>query len=63
MGMALDEPSEDDQVFQESGITFAINKELFEQTKPIRVDFVETARSSGYKISANLANSCGSCSC
>ena len=62
--MALDEPQEDDKVFEESGITYAINKDLYEQVKPINVDYVQTPRGSGYKITSNLApNSCGSCSC
>ncbi len=63
MGMALDEPKEDDQVFDESGITYVINKELFEQVKPIQVDYVQTPRGAGYRITANLAKGCGSCSC
>jgi iron-sulfur cluster assembly protein len=61
--MALDEPREDDEVFKESGITYAVNKQLFEQVKPIDIDFVNTPRGSGYRISANLAKECGSCSC
>jgi len=61
--MALDEPQEDDQVFDESGITYIVNKQLFEQVKPIQIDFVKTERGAGYRISANLARACGSCSC
>jgi iron-sulfur cluster assembly protein len=61
--MALDEPREDDQVFDESGITYIVNKQLFEQVKPIQIDFVKTDRGSGYRISANLAMVQGSCSC
>ena len=61
--MALDEPREDDQVFDESGITYIVNKQLFEQVKPIQIDFVKNDRGSGYRISANLSKACGSCSC
>ena len=61
--MALDEPREDDRVFDESGITYIVNKQLFEQVKPIGIDFVKTDRGSGYRISANLAKVRGSCSC
>ena len=61
--MALDEPKEDDQVFDESGITYIVNKELFEQVKPIQIDFVESDRGSGYRISADLSKVRGSCSC
>ena len=63
LGLALDEPREDDQVFKEKGFTFAVNKELFEQVKPIHIDFVSTPQGSGYKISGNISSSCGSCSC
>jgi hypothetical protein len=41
--MALDEPKEDDEIIRENGITYLINKELFEDAKPISVDFVESA--------------------
>ena len=61
--MALDEPKEDDQVFDESGITYIVNKQLYEQVKPIQIDFVKTDRGSGYRISANLSRVRGSCSC
>jgi iron-sulfur cluster assembly protein len=61
--MALDEPKEDDQVFDESGITYIVNKQLFEQVKPIQIDFLKTDGGSGYRISANLAKVRGSCSC
>jgi iron-sulfur cluster assembly protein len=68
--MALDEPKEDDQVFEMNDLTYMINKELFEQVKPISVDFVETPMGSGFSIQSNLnaaggcGSSCGSsCSC
>lgn len=66
MGLALDEPQADDEVFNVGGITYTIDKKLYEQVKPISVDYVETPRGSGYKITANTANlgqDCGSCSC
>lgn len=63
--MALDEPRDDDEVVSEEGVTFLINKELFDQAKPINVDFVESAMGSGFSISSSLSNGggCGSCSC
>jgi len=64
MAMALDELQENDEVFKEKGLTFMINRELFEEVKPIKVDFIDTPRGSGYSITANLAGAdCGSCSC
>lgn len=61
MGLVLDEPREEDEVFQEGGITYVIQKELYEQVKPIHLDYVQTSRGEGYRISANLDKSCGSC--
>ncbi len=61
MGMALDEPREDDEVLKESGITYLINRQLYEQVKPIKIEFMQTARGAGYRISANLPKSCSSC--
>ena len=64
--MALDEPQEKDMTFTDKGITFAVEKDLFEKAKPIGIDFVESAGGSSFKITSNLASggSCGdSCDC
>lgn len=64
--MALDEPQENDEVIGENGITFLIDKAFLEKAKPIVVDFVETDRGSGFKLTSSLVleSSCGSsCSC
>ena len=61
--MALDEPREDDTVFTEDGITYIVNKSLYERVKPIKVDFVDTAMGAGFTISSDLQKSCGTCSC
>jgi iron-sulfur cluster assembly protein len=62
--MALDEPKGDDEVVKEEGVTYLINKQLFDQVKPLTVDFVESAHGSGFSIQSSLAKggSCGSCS-
>jgi iron-sulfur cluster assembly protein len=66
--MALDEPGTDDEVFDEKGTKFVIEKDIFNQAKPIKVDFIDTPQSSGFKLTSGLApaagGSCGSgCSC
>ncbi len=38
--MALDEPKEDDEVFRDDGITYVIDRQLFERAKHIHVDLV-----------------------
>jgi Fe-S cluster assembly iron-binding protein IscA len=63
--MALDESRDGDEIFKEDGITFLINKELYELVKPITVDFINTPRGSGFKVSSSLDNSssCGKTCC
>ena len=38
--MALDEPGKDDKIFDEKGTKFLIEPDIFDQAKPINVDFV-----------------------
>jgi Fe-S cluster assembly iron-binding protein IscA len=63
LGMALDEPKEKDLMFTDKGITFAVDKDLFENAKPIGIDFVESVGGSGFKISSSLlmVDGCDSC--
>lgn len=61
--MALDEPSDNDEVIKDNGVTYLIDKNLLEQAKPINVDFVTGAMGSGFSISSNLpkGDSCSGC--
>lgn len=52
--MALDEPKEDDQVFTERGVTFLIEKALFDRAKPISIDYVLNAMGGGYMLKSEL---------
>jgi iron-sulfur cluster assembly protein len=65
--MALDEPKAEDEIFDEKGTKFIIDKDLFIQAKPINVDFITTPNGSGFKLSSSLSaeaeGGCGSCSC
>lgn len=68
--MALDEPTENDEIFNDNGLTFLVDKALWEQAKPITVDFITSPMGSGFRLSSNIAanggcgTSCGtSCSC
>lgn len=62
MGMALDEPQENDEIIKEKDIMFLIQKELLDRIKPIVVDFIESPVGSGFRLSSNLkaGGSCGS---
>ncbi len=64
MGMALDEPTENDEIIEDNGVSYLIEKTLLEQVKPINVDYVETPRGAGFSITSNLpqGESCSSCS-
>lgn len=69
LGMALDEPKDNDEVFNEGGLTFLVNKDLLGSVQPITVEFVETEKGSGFAVKSALTdkgkadNCCGTCSC
>ena len=61
--MALDEPKEADEVFENDGVNYIIDKKLYDMIKPVSVDYTTRDMRSGFIISSNLsaAESCGSC--
>ena len=63
MGMALDEPREDDSTFEIDGFRYIVNNDLLEKAKPIRIDFVTM----GFKIDSSMqfdrTTGCEGCSC
>jgi Fe-S cluster assembly iron-binding protein IscA len=63
--MALDEPGNNDEVFEEKGTKFVVDKDVFNQAKPINIDFIDSPQGSGFKLTSALpAAGCGSgCSC
>jgi len=64
--MALDESRENDEVFDDKGLTYVVEKMLYENIKPIKVDYVNSPMGSGFNISSSMpmGGSCGgSCSC
>lgn len=64
--MALDESQEKDLVFTDKDIQFLVDKDLFEEVKPIRVDFIEPVGGSGFKLTSSLAVDAGcgkNCDC
>lgn len=63
--MALDEQTEKDEVIEEKGVTFLIEKDLLQEVKPVQVDFITTPMGSGFRLTSSLpaGGSCGeSCS-
>jgi Fe-S cluster assembly iron-binding protein IscA len=52
--MALDEQKENDEVFTAKGVTFLVEKALFERVKPIRIGYTHSTLGSGYTLESNL---------
>ena len=61
MGMALDGPLASDETFTEKGVSFVIDKGLYEEAKPISIDFVESAMGSGFLLKSALSGRGGEC--
>jgi len=59
--LALDEPKEEDTVYDIAGFQYVVNNEFIEKVKPIKVDFSPI----GFRIDCgyDFGSSCGSCSC
>ena len=57
--MALDEPNDNDGTYAISGLTYVVDKELMEQAKPIKIDFMGR----GFTITSSLVfdEGCGGC--
>jgi Fe-S cluster assembly iron-binding protein IscA len=60
--MALDESTTEDEVFEDRGVTYVVGKTLFEKVKPIAIEFINTPRGGGFKLTSSLqqAEGCGS---
>src|SRR5271157_3552004 len=63
LGMALDDPGNNDEVFEEKGTKFVIEKDIYNQAKPINVDFIDTPHGSGFKLTSSLSQAAGNGSC
>jgi Fe-S cluster assembly iron-binding protein IscA len=57
--MALDEPKEDDAVYELDGFKYIIRKTLMDQVKPVKVDFT----SMGFRITSNMSRGAGCSTC
>jgi len=59
--LALDELKDGDDVFENDGIKFLVNKDLLMQCKEIKVDFVDSGPRSGFAISSPVPIGGGGC--
>lgn len=62
MGMALDEPKEDDEVLEKDGVTVVAEKSLIRDMGGIEVGYNEVGYRRGFIISPRLER-LGGCSC
>ncbi len=56
MGLALDESKKSDVTFTDRGILYFIDKDLFEEIKPIKIDFEDGFGLAGFKLTSSLSN-------
>lgn len=53
MELALDEPTERDEVLEVDGITYIIDKRLFDRVKPFRIEFIQDAAGARFEVMHN----------
>jgi Fe-S cluster assembly iron-binding protein IscA len=63
--MALDEPTEKDEIIDGEGFRLVVERELLEQVGGLHVDYVERGWSSGFsiRVANQSTDGCGDCSC
>ncbi len=59
LSLALDEPNDNDEAYDISGFKYVVDKELMEQAKPIKIDFMGR----GFSITSKMTfeGGCGDC--
>ncbi|MDF1576973.1 MAG: hypothetical protein RQ753_00950 [Desulfurivibrionaceae bacterium] len=63
MGLALDEPKDNDAKMEQDGLTFLVDNDLMKDCGDIKVDFVESGMRSGFSISSTIPVSGGGGGC
>ena len=54
MGLALDEPKENDESYDNSELTFVVENELMKTCGGIKIDYHEDGYKSGFAISSSI---------
>jgi len=62
LGLALDEPKENDKVYDENELTFLVEDSLLETCGDINVEYIEAGPRSGFGISSTNPIGGGGCS-
>ncbi len=65
LGMALDEATDTDETFKAGEFTFLVEKQLLDEAKPIKVDYITTPQGEGFIISSGMKkpSTCGGGCC
>jgi len=50
--LALDEPKENDEKYEQDGLTFLVDNNLLDTCGTIKVDFIDAGMRSGFSISS-----------
>ena len=61
LGLALDEPKDDDTVFENTSLKFLIEKGLLETCGSIKVDYIDAGPRSGFSITSSNSIGGGGC--
>jgi len=58
LALALDEPNDNDEIYDISGLKYVVEKALLEQARPIKIDFFDW----GFHITSSMVfdGGCGS---
>ena len=59
--MALDEPKDNDEIYEIEGFKYLVDKEFSEKVQPIRVDFTEMGFKLDCAVDFNVGGGCGGC--
>lgn len=62
MALALDEPRDSDDVFEEQGFKFCIDKELYTRVQGVSIDAGYMGFVVNSEVPLNAGGGCGSCS-
>ena len=65
LDLFFDEPTANDLRLEENGLAFIIDKTVYEQAKPISIDYSENPVTPGFLVSSALDSgaACGDCAC
>ena len=62
MGLALDEPKDNDKTFEEGGVRFVVEEELLAACGAVKVDFMDAGHRSGFAVTSAKPAGGGGCS-